>query len=83
MSKHQRQQLRLVYELVAEAGLQLGGSEQELLTAWLIWHSACAILLLRASPLGPSAATVNITMTVKARAAVFFQLESLLKLEGK
>jgi hypothetical protein len=69
MTQQQRQQLGLVYELLAEAGLQLGGSEQELLTTWLIWHYACAILLLSASPLGSSTATAHVTMSVKAVAA--------------
>jgi hypothetical protein len=69
MCKHQRQQICFVYEFLAETGLQLGRCEQELLTAWLIWHSACAILL-SASPLGPSVAATHITMSVKAVAAV-------------
>jgi uncharacterized membrane protein (DUF441 family) len=70
MCKHQRQQICFVYEFLAETGLQLGRCEQELLTAWLIWHSACAILLLSASPLGPSVAATHITMSVKAVVAV-------------
>jgi hypothetical protein len=68
---------------LAEAGLQLGGSEQELLTAWLIWHSACAILLMSASPLGPSVATAHITMSVKAVPAVLaFDAQEKLEASG-
>jgi hypothetical protein len=62
------QQLGLVTKPSAEAGLHFGGIDKELKTAWLIWHSACAILLLSsASTLGSVMMAVHYTMKVMTR----------------
>jgi hypothetical protein len=59
MSQQQRQYLGLVTELLAKAGLQLGGSEQELISAWCISQGVCAILRLSASTLPSFALPVH------------------------
>jgi hypothetical protein len=51
MSQQQRQYLGLVTKLLAKAVLQLGGSEQELISAWCISQTACTIMPLSASTL--------------------------------
>jgi hypothetical protein len=43
---HQRQEITLVYKLSTEAGLQIRGSEQELLAACFTIQDACSILLI-------------------------------------
>jgi hypothetical protein len=53
MSQQQRHQIGRVYEFETKASLQLRGSEQELLTAWMIVCAACTILVFSANPLGP------------------------------
>jgi hypothetical protein len=59
MSQQQRQYLGLVTELLAKAGLQLGGSEQELISAWNIGQGVCAIMRLSASTLPSFALPVH------------------------
>jgi hypothetical protein len=59
MSQQQRQYLGLVTELLAKAGLQLGASEQELVSAWRISQGVCAILWLSASTLPSFALPVH------------------------
>jgi hypothetical protein len=59
MSQQQRQYIGLVTELLAKAGLQLGGSEQELISAWCISQGVCAILWLSASTLPSFALPVH------------------------
>jgi hypothetical protein len=51
VSDHQSQQIALVYKLATEAGLQIRGSEQELLAACFSIQDACSILILIASTL--------------------------------
>jgi hypothetical protein len=46
MSDQQSQQIALVYKLSTEAGLQIRGSEQELLAACFSIQDACSILLI-------------------------------------
>jgi hypothetical protein len=45
VSDQQSQQIALVYKLSSEAGLQIRGSEQELLAACFSIQDACSILL--------------------------------------
>jgi hypothetical protein len=52
VGQQKRHQFGLVYKSKANASLQLGGSQQELLTAWKIVCAACAVLLFSASPFG-------------------------------
>jgi hypothetical protein len=47
MSDQQSQQIALVYKLSTEAGLQIRGSEQELLAACFSIQDACSILRIR------------------------------------
>jgi hypothetical protein len=44
---------------LAKAGLQLGGSEQELISAWCISQGVCAIMRLSASTLPSLALPVH------------------------
>jgi hypothetical protein len=53
VSQQQRQQFGFVDKFETETSLQLGGSQQELLTAWEIVCAACAILVFSASPFDP------------------------------
>jgi hypothetical protein len=53
VGQQQRHQVGLVYESKTNTSLQLGGRQQELLTAWKIVCAACAILLFSASPFAP------------------------------
>jgi hypothetical protein len=52
VGQQQRHQFGLIYELEPKTSLQLGGSEQDLLTALKILCAACAILVFGASPFG-------------------------------
>jgi hypothetical protein len=67
MRQKQRQQLALIYELAAEAGLQLGGSEQELIATWFGIQVACVILMLSASALASRVLAAHLAKSWKRK----------------
>jgi hypothetical protein len=52
---------------LAQAGLQLGGSEQELISAWCICQGVCAILWLSASTLPSFALPVHLNESLQKK----------------
>jgi hypothetical protein len=70
VSDHQSQEITLVYKLSTEAGLQIRGSEQELLAACFSIQDACSVLLIL---IASTLATLGLPAHISNGLFVFFR----------